>query len=181
MRFQKTILVLLIVLLPTLSFSAEEVRLDETRSVLVSVEEGWTLTPMAPSPGLPARTVHITNSGSKIIMTLIASKDGAPVERNAQELSDMTTQASTQYVSVSVEGKVNRKQISNEHVTGSYASFSDKQLVGKTPPEGEYACVTEGVFVVDGIMASVTFFSNDLDGKMFKEGLAMIESLAAKK
>ena len=180
MRYKKTIIGLLIALLPTLSFSAEEVRIDENRSVLVSLEEGWTLTPMESSPGLPARTIRITNSGSEMMVTLIASKDGAPIERSAQNLSDMATQTSMQYVSSSIEGKVNLKQISNEHVRGSYASFRDKQWEGKTPPVGEYACVTDGAFLVDGVMAAVTFFSSDLDGKIYKEGLSIIESLVGK-
>ena len=180
MTFKKIIIGLLVAMLPALAFSAEEINLDENRAVLVSLEEGWTLTLMPTSPGLAARTIHVAKSSSKVVITLIASKDGVPIARSAQELADMTSQATAQYVPSSVEGKITLKQISNEHVLGSYASFRDKQWEGKTPPAGEYPCVTDGVFLVDGVMASVTFLSSDLDGEVYKEGMSIIESMVGK-
>ncbi len=144
MRFKTTIIGLLIVLLPALSFSAEEVKIDMTRSVLVSLHEGWEMTAMKNPRGLPARTIHITNSGSKIILTMVASSDGARIVRTTQQLSAMEMDTSMQYVSGSVEGKIDLKHISNGNIFGSYASFTDKKWQGKKPPAGEYACVTSG-------------------------------------
>ena len=180
MRFKTTIIGLFVALLPALSFSAEEVRIDATRSVLVSLEEGWKLTTMKNPRGLPARTVHLTNSGSKIILTLVASSDGMPIVRTTQQLSAMETNTSMQYVSDSVESKIDLKHISNENIFGSYASFTDKKWQGKKPPVGEYACLTSGSFLVDGILVAVTYLSNDLDGRIYKEGLSTIESLERK-
>jgi hypothetical protein len=180
MRIKKTILGLFIALLPALSFSAEEVRIDETRSIFVTIKEGWTMTPMANPRGLPARTIHIATSGSKISLTMVASSDGMPIKKTAQQLSAMEKDTSMQYVPNSVEGEIVLKHFSNENMFGSYASFTDKKWQGKKPTAGEYSCITSGAFLVDGILVAVTFLSSDLDGQTYKDGLSIIESLASK-
>ena len=134
---------------------------------------------MAPS-GLPAKTIHMTKNGQRILLTFVGSKDGQPIVKSVEELEQITRQTSLQYVSSSVEGTVNLTLVSGDHLVGSYASFTDKEWVGKNPPVGSYSCVTSGVFIADGIMVGMTYLSSDLESTTFEEGLSIIKSIKGK-
>ncbi len=92
----------------------------------------------------------------------------------------MEMDTSARYVEDSIEGQINLKHVYDKEIFGTYASFTKTKWKDKNPPDGEYACITSGVFLVDGILVAVTYFSNDLDGEIYQEGLSMIQSLASR-
>jgi hypothetical protein len=158
------------------------IKITDELIVTAEVSEDWTLAEKQSPPGLPVKTVTLDKNGHKIIITFFGSnKDGTPVNKTENELATMVTTISQQrFVPDSVEGEVNLKSISNENIKGSYASFTDKRLVGKEVPPGEYAFVTTGMFLVDGIMATVTLLSPGVSGATYSEGLNIIKSLKNK-
>ena len=157
--------------------SAEEIKLDTDKSIFITPKAGWTLQRMKSHPGYPARTVHVYRAGYKIMITIIGSDNGVPVNKSTEELSQLVNQTSMQYAPTSVEGRINLKDISLKNIKGSYACFTDSKWKDKTPPAGEYVCVTNGAFIASGTIVAVTYLSSDLNSDVYFEGLQIIKSL----
>jgi len=176
----KLLVMLFIIITPAAVHAADVLKIGDTQSITIDVTEGWQLNPMMSPPGIPVKTIHLVKNGTKIMLTLFGSKDGSLISKNEEELSALTLQSSQQYVPSSVEGKISLKNISGKNIKGFYASFTDKQWAGKEIPNGEYACVTSGTFLSNGIVISATFLSRGLSSKTYQEGIAIIQSLGIK-
>ncbi|MBU2707124.1 hypothetical protein KCM76_14100 [Zooshikella marina] len=160
------------------TLSSESVKLDDSRSVIIMLPSGWQLIRMMSPPELPAKNINLVKDDYKILVTLIGSKGGVPLNMSDEKLVALINKTSMQYVPNSVQGKISINKIQNIFTRGGYASFTDKVWIDKQPPPGEYKHVTSGVLAIgDSIIASVTYLSNELEGEVFEEGLAIIKNL----
>lgn len=173
-------LVVIFVLFFSSSIFSEVINISDNQSVSIDVVGDWEMKPMMSPPGMPVKTIHLIRDGSKIMLTLFGSKDGSKIEKSMQELIAITKETSGQYVATSVEGDIKLNPVSESNIYGSYASFTDREWVGKDVPRGTYSCVTSGVFLANGVMVAATYLSKDIKSETFNEGLAIIKSIGKK-
>ena len=98
-------------------------------------------------------------------------QDKAKVKAALQSLCE-------QFISGSVEQKADVKTFTLRQGYGVYASFTDKDLVGKPPVKANYKTMTPGViYLGNKVSVATTIFADSLTGDEFKQLLAIVESI----
>jgi hypothetical protein len=149
----------------------------ENRSVSFQLIDGWQLKPMNSVPGVITETTHLVKEGALLELTFFDFEPGISQENSDDELLSIAKKAIEQYVAGSLEGKISINKVCRNNIFGYYAAFTYGKCVGKKNRDGEYACVTSGVFLVYGEIVKVIFLTDSLSGQVYQEGLAIIESL----
>ena len=113
---------------------------------------------------------------AQLKLTLIYGKDDRLQDKKA--LSAAFLQVCAQFIPTSVEQKANVKNFTLRQGFGQYASFTDKDLVGKPPVRGNYKVMTSGlIYLGNRVSGAVTLFTDSLTGPEFKPMLGIVESL----
>ena len=87
-----------------------------------------------------------------------------------------------EYVADSVEKESHQLTFSNDHIHGSYASFTDIRFVGKEAkdvPAEESRVATVGTFRAGRLWGKFTLLTDAKDGPAFDPALAVVKSLQA--
>lgn len=162
---------------------AEKIDLGSGKALLVTLPGTWTSADLpARPPGIPetgASVRYVTKSGSNdaLLITVLAVPDDR--FSDPASLRAMVEMATEQFVSGSVEGKANLKELKFGGVTGYAATFTDASLVGKPPIKEDYKAVTACfVYLGEQVLVTATVFTDDAGGQAYAEGIRVLQSMS---
>ena len=142
----------------------------------LAVPPGWKLATRETPPGIPP-TIKVGNADRSLSLLITVFPPVAPAkEQDTQEKIDAVVRlTSGQYVDGSVEKVITLKKLAAAHGLGSYASFTDADLVNvQQPAPGQYKTVTNGQLRVGDLTLIFTLLTGSLDGADFKAAMGMI-------
>ena len=141
----------------------ESIPLSETRSIAVTVPDGFNY-----KSGVNARGelgLTLNEAKAQATLTVVFQPDPEGDFRQARARRERMHEEFNSYVGGSVEKAMQFEELEPKVGAATYCVFTDEKLVGQTTfPEGEYLHVTVGVKAWPGIVAIFTLFSNDAKG-----------------
>ncbi len=158
---------------------AVKISVPQGKTVSVSIPETWKQEPAVPPEGIPPEMVPPTvkmvspTGGTSLLISFLPGLNDNLGTREAVDIA--ATMANMQYVGGSVEKKTTLVQIKSKTVRGSFAAYTDADLVGveKLPP-GQFRHVAAGVVVMGRQVATFTILCNDLKSPEYTEALSVI-------
>lgn len=181
-RMAQLIVVSASALLPaSVSLVAKEMqtKLGDKGVVSYDMPDGWQHKVFTPKSDFPP-TIMIDTNGLKLKITIIWEAEGAKSIKTPEELSKFAEMVYQKYAPTSVEGKVIPKAIKTAKSFGSYASFTDKKLVGKPIDPNDFKCMTLGFIRTGDLTAGITLLSNDLTSAEYQKAINIIKSIIKK-
>jgi hypothetical protein len=172
------------IILTTLGSQGADFDLGTRGTLSVSVPDDWSVigkavnrpdgTPIGYAFAIKPRS----DANAKCLLTFAYTTNGVPnKEANRKEVLRICEQ----FVSESVEKKMNLKDFSLEKGYGAYCLFTDASLVGKKVKPGEYKIMGSGeVQPADSMLGAVSFFADEADGMELKAMIKIINSLKVK-
>ncbi len=141
----------------------------------VSWSEGWTEVTVQPDPSLPP-TVRLTapNKEASLQITFLSDKTGS--FNTKDKLEKVVEKAGQQYVDGSVEKKIKLQSLDLASGTCIYAEFTDADLVGKTPPAGQFKIVGTGAITLGKTIAAFTLLGDSVDAKPYLAAKQILKS-----
>lgn len=165
-------------------FTASGLVADENRTITVSVSdaqsvslvvpEKWKHTVIQPIPQFPP-TVKLVAADDLItlLITFVPDPEGRFTTREG--IDRAVTESNQQYLSGSVEKRLELTQLESKQVRGCYTKFTDAALVAIAEPrKGQYRNVVSGLFVVDRQAATFTLLTNDTALADYRTALKII-------
>lgn len=140
--------------------------------VSITVPAGFTYSSGRDDDG----TIVAQLADSKQVNKLQVQFQPDPAGRLATETQqmDFLAMACRRYAEGSVERSFDFKPLEPRSGHGTYCSFTDASLVGRTPPKGEFLHVTTGVKVWPGWVIVFTLLSNDAASKDHQTLLSLV-------
>lgn len=142
----------------------------------LTLPPGWKLSARETPPGIPP-TIKVGNADRSLslLITVFPPMDPAKDQDTQEKIDAMVRLTSGQYVDGSVEKVITIKKLATAHGLGSYASFTDADLVNvQQPAPGQFKTVTNGELHVGDLTMVFTLLAGSLDGTDFKAALGMI-------
>lgn len=151
---------------------AENTILFLDHRVSITVPAGFTYTSGRDDDG----TIVAQLADSKQVNKLQVQFQPDPAGRLGTETQqmDFLAAACRRYAEGSVERSFDFKPLEPRSGHGTYCSFTDATLVGRTPPKGEFLHVTTGVKVWPGWVIVFTLLSNDSASKDYQALLTLM-------
>ncbi len=163
--------------------SAEKIELGGGKALLLTLPDNWTATedstPPSARPAMGTNVRYVTKSGSNdaVLITILPVQDERFGDRDS--LKALVEQATEQFVTDSVEGKADIKELKLGGVTGFCATFTDAKLVGKPRVKDDYKAMTSCfVYLGDHVLVTATVFSDDVAGKTYAEGMRLLRTIS---
>ncbi len=148
----------------------------------VSFPAGWTVVKIQPNPTMPPtlRISCVDDHEVSLQITFIPDKDG---RFDSQEKIDkVVANMGRQYADGSEEKEIRLNKLATAHGLGSYARFTDADLVGKPNAPGHYKVVASGMLVIGKSAGAFTLLANSFDQPGYRQALAILqEHIAAHK
>lgn len=132
-----------------------------------------------PSQSVP-RTAELSakDAGAKLLLTAFWDGFGGDKKLTpALYQTHLRASLEAQYAPSSVEKKTVVEKFGGTNVQGWFARFTDAKWSDKTPPAGEYANIATGWFHCGDLWGHFTLFTNEKDGPLIRQGLAVMEGL----
>jgi hypothetical protein len=162
-------------------FTTNSIPIQGHGALEIKAPKAWRVaTTNAFGPAGP-HTVVVQSAAGDIAVQITIYPEGLgtnqlkPDDEKMAEL--LKTFAEAQYAPAAVEKQVTMEKLKGADVSGSFARFSDAKWVGKKPPPAEFSNVATGLMRCGDLWGNFTVLTNDKDGPLFKEGLAVVESL----
>ncbi len=180
---KKFLLLLAILGLLAVPGSAEKIDLGAGKALHLVLPEVWiNAEPATGPPGMPAmgKTVrYVTKNGSNdaVLITIVTVPDDR--FSNPENLRTLVEETTQQFVSGSVEGKADLKEVRLGGRPGISVTFTDAELVGKPSVKDNYKALTTCfVYLGEHLMLTATVFTDDVAGKAYAEGMRILKSLS---
>jgi hypothetical protein len=144
-------------------------------SLEVTPPEGWSASTVQPDPSLPP-TVRLTapNKEASLQITFLSDKTGTFSTK--EKLEKVVEKAAQQYVDGSVEKKIKLQSLDIPGGTCIYAEFTDSDLVGKTPPAGQFKIVGTGAMTLGKTIAAFTLLGDSVEAKAYLAAKQILKS-----
>ena len=162
---------------------AEKIDLGTGKALFLTVPASWIVADMpAPPPGMSATGTnvrYVTRNGSNdtVLISVISVPDDRFADR--ENLKAMAEESTQQFVTGSVEGKANLKELRLATATGLSVTLTDASLVGKPSAKDEYKVLTSCFVYLGGhLMLNATIFTDDLTGKAYADALRLLKSIS---
>lgn len=169
-RLQKSILIAALILGSSALIAREEIiRLSESRSISVTVPDGFNYKSGANARG--ELVVVLAEAKERFSLTVTFEPDPEGEFRNARARKERLHEEFKSYVEGSVEKAMQFEELQTMVGAATYCVFTDDKLVGKSKtefPPGEYLHLTVGVKAWPGIVATFTLFSDDTDSEQYR-------------
>jgi len=166
-------------------FTTNSLPVSELAVVRVAAPKGWSFVPKGAANPSGPRTASLRSEDGGVSVQIRMFRNGFSPNQfkpNEEKMAEMVRKAGeAQFVSTSVEKKVDVEKLKGADVSGSFARFTDIKWADKKLPPGELSNVAIGVLRCGDLWGDFTLLTNDKDGPHFKEGLAVIESLRKEK
>jgi hypothetical protein len=174
MKNRPLAILLLVLCLPLVASAKDETfRIFQDRRITVSVPEGFSYETNRTDEGLV--TVKITDAKQQIDLQVSFLPDRTGRLANETGQKEFLAQACQEYAEGSVEQSYEFENLRPQIGSGLYCVFTDKKLVNKQPPAGEYVHVTSGVKAWPGCFLVFTLLSNDTDSKAYRASLRLLK------
>jgi hypothetical protein len=96
-----------------------------------------------------------------------------------ENLKALVEAATQQFVSGSVEGKADLKELRLGGRSGISVTFTDAELMGKPSIKDNYKALTTCfVYLGEHLMLTATVFTDDVAGKAYAEGMRILKSIS---
>jgi hypothetical protein len=117
-------------------------------------------------------------ANAELLITFIFIGNQTP---DVKKIEAELKQNCKQFVSKSVEKKINIKHFSLKTGCGAYCTLTDASLIGKKTNPGEYKIMGSGeVQITSNVFGTVSIMANNAKSKEFKEMIQIINSLKIK-
>jgi hypothetical protein len=171
-----------LVIVATMCCAADQIDVPGATAIEVSVPAGWTYEKIQPVPTAPP-TLKWSCAADKDVnlqITFLPIKEG---RLDTQEKIDASVMnLGRQYANGSVEKEIKIHKLVTANGLGSYAQFTDADLVGKPNAPGQFKVVACGTLVIGKTAGAFTLLANSFDQPGYKAVLALLqEGMAARK
>ena len=156
---------------------ADSISLGSHGSLQISVPDGWQLCLKDIGKiGLCAALSPKSDINAKCLITIIYLPSPKPVDKEQLKRDFIT--ACNQFVSGSVEQKINPKDLKLSEGYGLCATFTDASLAGKASKVGDYKVLTSAKMQFsEDVFAIVSIFTDDENSVEQKQLMSSIEGL----
>ncbi len=149
---------------------------DTIGGITYSVPKGWAVVPPERALG-PLPTIKFQHGADVLLLTLIAHNAAS---FTSQEQLDRFLVAQVRPIAEgSVEGKTTVQHLKSSHLLCSYATHTDKSLVGKPVVKDSWMYATTGFVKVGTSLLHFTHFTNERKSVDNGLGLNVIRTLRA--
>ncbi len=174
----KHIILLLALLLPPLSASAETLDMGIHGTFTISVPKGWKYT--AAKEGDTGYAVVLAppaEVNARCVISLVFTQPGEPSTK--EDVQEKVLAMGDQFVEASVEKKKVLRDFAVSMGYGAYCVFTDASRVGQPPEKDNFKVAASGMVRFNGdLSASVIMASDDESGPDFD---AMLKAVASAK
>lgn len=156
-----------------------DLRLGDGQLLGYLVPPGWDNRATPARGKQPARSVF---SAPALSMQFTVFTGDAPLARldTPPALAARVEELAAPFVPASVEGKANLVGLAQDKLFGSYATFTDKALVGKPLPPGEFRTMTVGLVRLPGATVQFSLLADNPQAEPFAQALAVLKSFTLK-
>ena len=162
-------------------FTANSVRIPGHGALELKAPKAWGFATTNAFGAAGPRTVVVQSAAGDIAVQITIYPEGLGTNQlrpDDEKMAEMLkTMAEAQYAPAAVEKQVTVEKLKGADVSGSFARFTDAKWVGKKPPPAEFSNVANGLMRCGDVWGNFTVLTNDKDGPLFKQGLAVVESL----
>lgn len=135
----------------------------------------WQFRKTPPNPNLPPSLKLTADRGGPVSLQLTFMPAGGNKFDTQEKIDQLVQQtADAQYAGGSVEKKTTIEHLTCNKGLGSYARFTDADLVGKEVRPGQFRIVATGVVVYGGCTGIFTLLADSIDQPGFKEALHLL-------
>jgi len=150
-------------------------------SLVLPVPEGWSEKMQKPQPHAPP-TIRLRESDDDgdfvaFVTALWPEFGAAPDFGTAAGVRRIVAASAARMADRAVEREIELVPIGGGR-TGFYFVATDKALVGRTPPPGEYRYVTQGALTVGGLLCTFTLYANEDPSDRIEAALDMLRAAA---
>ena len=143
--------------------------------VTLAHPEGWKFRRTPPSPTMPPSIKLTADSGGPVSLQLTFMPAGGTPWDTQEKIDQALKQtADAQYAGGSVEKKTTVEHLTCNKGMGSYAFFTDADLVGKEVRPGQFRIVATGIVVYGEQRGIFTLLADSIDQSGFKEALKVV-------
>lgn len=150
------------------------------RRIAIVLPEGFGLATTKDERGLLTARIADRAETASLELTFVPDSEGKL--GSARGRMELMVGAFQTYVEGSVEQAMQFEELQPRVGAGTYCSFTDAKLVGRTSlPPGEYHHATAGVKAWSGVGVVFTLFSNALDSREHQALLALLRASVEEK
>ncbi|HEX3134255.1 MAG TPA: hypothetical protein VHX44_11815 [Planctomycetota bacterium] len=165
----------------TAATKAERLEFPDGTVITLTHPETWQFQRTPPNGKFPPSIKLTGDSGGSFSLQLSFMPDTPNRPDTQEKVDQMVTLAGAQYEGGSVEKKITVKRLTCTKGLGSYAPFTDADLVGKEVTPGQVRVVATGVVVYGKAFGIFTLLEDSVDQPGFKEALRVLtEGIAPK-
>ena len=160
--------------------AAEKIDVGAGKVAHLTLPTDWKRTELgADSPAAGKSAHYVTKNGSNdevLISLLPTAGDRTGDQENLRAMAEIAT---AQFVTGSVEGKADFKEVKFGGATGLTVTFTDASLVDKPSTKGDFKVVTACFFYLsENILVAATIFSADVKSQAYADSLRIVKSMS---
>jgi hypothetical protein len=156
--------------------ASSEVRLEVAGqgALVLRLPAGWTASPAEAAPGAPATTrVDPGDRSFVVLLTPMWREDRTEGPADPEEAQRLAELARREMGRTAAETEIALHELVGPSAHGYWFSATDRDLVGKEVPAGEWRCVTQGAVAVGRVLLAFTL----LDDGPGPQRSALVEGL----
>lgn len=157
----------------TASAKEETVTIYQQHRVSIDVPEGFTYSSQRDGRGIISVKLADPKSRIDLIVSFLPDTRGRLASETEQK--NFIADACQHFAESSVEQSYGFEKLRPRVGSGLYCVFTDKDLVGKRVPPGEYLHVTSGVKSWPGCFLVFTLMSNDTKSPEYETALRLLK------
>ena len=174
-RLAAIVLLLTLAVCVSAAGTAQDIDVPSGTPLTLKLPSSWDAVKTQPSPSQPpSLSITITNDNEiNIRITFLGDKEG---RLDAQDKVDQLVKAiSAKFAKQSVEKEVKITKLESTNGTGSYARFTDADLVGKPATPGQFKVFAAGFMVIGKSAASFSIVANSFEQASYKEAIKFVQ------
>lgn len=164
--------------------AAEQAASGETRRfpikgygvLSLQVPAGWRESVEPPSGVMPTILTLRAPSGEELLISVFTNTRREPDFASSSRVRSMAQKDGLEMLPTAVESSLELHELEGSSHLGYYYSFTDKSLVGKTPPPGEFRVLTQGHLGVGDFRLLFTILTNEKTSPVREEALRVLST-----
>ena len=145
-------------------------------ALALQVPADWRASVEPPRGVMPTILTLRAPSGEELLISVFTNARREPDFAGSSRARSMAEKDGLEMLPTAVESSLELQELEGSSHIGYYYSFTDKSLVGKTPPPGEFRVLTQGHLGVGDFRLLFTILSNEKTSPVREEALRILST-----